>query len=249
MHNAPPLTHAVLMCGGLGTRLRPWSYVIPKPLFPIGERPILELLLERLALHGITEVFLSVGYKAEQIEWQLRDGAHLGVRLHYVREPEPMGTAGSLRLIREQLTRPFLMMNGDLVTHLDFRKFHAFHHERGAAITVGTKQYDVNIPYGVVDDHEGTVTRLREKPTHSMFINAGIYLISPAALGLIPPTGRYDATQLIQAALDAGQPVCSYHITDYWMDIGRIEDYLQANEDAQRWMGSEEPAPATPKGT
>jgi NDP-sugar pyrophosphorylase family protein len=231
-----PLTHAVLMCGGLGTRLRPWSYVIPKPLFPIGERPILELLLERLALHGIVEIYLSVGYKAEMIEWQLKDGHHLGVNLHYVREPQPMGTAGSLNLMRDHLTQPFLMMNGDLVTHLDFRKLHAFHMERNAAITVCAKEYDVQIPYGVVEDHDGVVTQLREKPTHRMYINAGIYVISPSALDLLPASGRFDATQLIQAAVDDERTVGSYHITDYWMDIGRIEDYERANEDARRWM-------------
>jgi NDP-sugar pyrophosphorylase family protein len=243
---ASPLTQAVLMCGGVGARLRPWSYVIPKPLFPIGERPILELLLERLALHGITDIFLSVGYKAEMIEWQLRDGAHLGVNLHYVRETEPMGTAGSLRLMRDHLTQPFLMMNGDLVTHLDFRKLHAFHHEREATITVCTKPYDVQVPYGVIDDQDGAVTRLREKPTYHLFINAGIYLISPSILDVLPAAGRYDATQLIQAALDGGQRVCSYHLTDYWMDIGRIEDYLQANADAQQWMNETTPHSATP---
>jgi NDP-sugar pyrophosphorylase family protein len=223
------------MCGGLGTRLRPWSYVIPKPLFPIGERPILELLLERLRLHNITEIYLSVGYLAEMIEMRLRDGSEFGVRLHYVREDQPMGTAGALNFLRDRLDRPFLLMNGDLVTHLDFGKFRAFHLERDAAITVGTKEYTVNIPYGVVDDENGSVTLLREKPTQTLWINTGIYMISPAALDLLPP-GRYDATQLIQAAMQAGRSVCSYHINEYWMDIGRIEDYNRANDDYRRWL-------------
>jgi NDP-sugar pyrophosphorylase family protein len=228
MRDTPPaaqpatLTHAVLMCGGIGTRLRPWSYVIPKPLFPIGERPILELLLERLALHGVTEVFLSV---------------------HYVRETEPLGTAGALNLMRERLQQPFLMMNGDLVTHLDFRKLYAFHREQRALITVCAKDYDVHIPYGVVEDEAGRVVQLREKPTHRMYINAGIYVIDPAALALLPPAGRYDATQLIQAALDANHVVGSYRITDYWLDIGRIEDYERANQDARRWLNEDVPPP------
>jgi NDP-sugar pyrophosphorylase family protein len=249
MRDTPPeaqpatLTHAVLMCGGIGTRLRPWSYVIPKPLFPIGERPILELLLERLALHGVTEVFLSVGYKAELIEWQLKDGSQFGVKLHYVRETEPLGTAGALNLMRERLQQPFLMMNGDLVTHLDFRKLYAFHREQRALITVCAKDYDVHIPYGVVEDEAGRVVQLREKPTHRMYINAGIYVIDPAALALLPPAGRYDATQLIQAALDADHVVGSYRITDYWLDIGRIEDYERANQDAQRWLNEDVPPP------
>ena len=227
---------AVLMCGGLGTRLRPWSFIIPKPMFPIGERPILELLLERLKLHGITHISISLGYKAELIESTFRDGAHLGVNLNYVRETEPLGTAGALNLLRDRLHDTFLMMNGDLVTRLDFRKLFAFHQENNAEITVGTKAYDVQVPYGVIEDEQGRVTQLREKPTYSTHINAGIYVISRSVLDLLPPTGRFDATQLIQAAMDASRPVYSYLIEEYWLDIGRIEDYEQANVDAARWL-------------
>jgi NDP-sugar pyrophosphorylase family protein len=230
---------AVLMCGGLGTRLRPWSYVIPKPMFPIGERPILELLLARLHKHAIDEIYLSLGYKAELIESYFKDGAHLGVQLHYVRESEPLGTAGALNLLRDQLRAPFLMMNGDLVTRLDFRAFYAFHLAQRAAITVGVKAYDVPIPYGVVESEADVVVALREKPTLSVNINAGIYAISPEALALMPSSGRYDATQLIQAAMDAGLRVCSYSINEYWMDIGRFEDYHKANEDASAWLDEE----------
>lgn len=228
------------MCGGLGTRLRPWSYVIPKPMFPIGERPILELLLERLRVNGITEITLSLGYKAELIEFTFKDGHALGVDLQYVREEEPLGTAGSLNLLRDRLHDTFLVMNGDLVTRLDFRKMLEFHRASGAEITVGTKQYDVNIPYGVIDDSDGKVTRLREKPTYSTRINAGIYLINASVLDLLPPKGRYDATQLIQDAMDSGRPVFSYLIEEYWLDIGRLEDYEQANADAKRWMEHEQ---------
>jgi NDP-sugar pyrophosphorylase family protein len=227
------------MCGGLGTRLRPWSYVIPKPMFPIGERPILELLLARLRKHNITEIYLSLGYKAELIESYFRDGASLGVQLHYVRESTPLGTAGALNLLREHLRSPFLMMNGDLVTRLNFRNLYDFHSERNALITVGTKPYSVQIPYGVVDSADSDVTLLREKPTHHVQINTGIYMIDPNALALMPPSGRYDATQLIQAAMDSGQRVCAYPIEEYWMDIGRFEDYDQANADAQHWLEEE----------
>lgn len=230
---------AVLMCGGLGTRLRPWSYVIPKPMFPIGERPILELLLARLRKHAIGEIYLSLGYKAELIETYFKDGAHLGVALHYVRESEPLGTAGALNLLRDQLRAPFLMMNGDLVTRFDFRAFYTFHLEQRAAITVGVKAYEVPIPYGVVESDVHDVIALREKPTLSVNINAGIYAISPEALTLLPSSGRYDATQLIQAAMDAQLRVCSYPIHEYWLDIGRFEDYHKANEDAATWLDEE----------
>jgi NDP-sugar pyrophosphorylase family protein len=227
---------AVLMCGGLGTRLRPWSLIIPKPLFPVGERSVLELLLERLRINGITEMYLSLGYKAEMIEAALRDGHHLGVDVHYVHEDEPLGTAGSLNLLRDKLHGPFLMMNGDLMTRLDFRQMVAFHQERGSEITVGTRNYEVRVPYGVVDDSDGRVTALREKPTYSTRINAGIYVVNLSALDLLPPRGRYDATQLIQAAVDAKRPVYSYLIEEYWLDMGDMKDYEQANADAQRWL-------------
>jgi NDP-sugar pyrophosphorylase family protein len=238
----PESPQAVLMCGGLGTRLRPWSYVIPKPMFPIGERPILELLLERLRRSGITRIVLALGYKAEYIESFFKDGARLGVRLETVHEDVPLGTAGALNLLRDRLREPFLMMNGDLVTRLDFRRMLAFHAEQGAWITVGTRAYTVQVPYGVVDDEDGRVTGLREKPAYPVNINAGIYVISPAALALLPPAGRFDATQLIQAAVDAGRPVHRYPITEYWMDIGRFEDYDQAIADAQSWL-DDDPAP------
>jgi NDP-sugar pyrophosphorylase family protein len=234
---------AVLMCGGLGSRLRPWSWIIPKPMFPIGERSILELLLDRLRINGISEIYISVGYKAELIEATLRDGSHLGVKIEYVRETEPLGTAGSLNLVKDKLKGPFLMMNGDLLTHLNFKRFFTFHQQHDAEITVATKRYDVQVPYGVIETDNDRIISMQEKPTYSPYINAGIYLISLTALDLLPPDGRFDATQLIQAAMDANRAVYSYPIKEYWMDIGRLEDYFRANDDAQKWMDSDDEPP------
>jgi NDP-sugar pyrophosphorylase family protein len=208
-------------------------------MFPIGERPILELLLEQLRIHGITEIYLSLGYKAWLIESYFSDGHHLGVNLHYVREETPLGTAGALSLLRDDLRGPFLMMNGDLLTRLNFEHFYTFHREHAAEITVGTKAYDVQVPYGVLEDVEGRVTSLREKPTQQVRINAGIYLINPSALDLLPTGGRFDATQLIQAAMDARRLVYSYLIEEYWLDIGRFEDYDKANADFKSWANEE----------
>src|SRR5258708_18057532 len=137
---------AIVMCGGLGSRLRPWSWIIPKPLFPIGDRAILELLLERLKMYGITEVYLSLGYKAELIKAVLGDGTQLGVNLQYVLEEEPLGTAGAINLLRDRLHGPFLVMNGDLITHLDFGKLYEFPVSRGAEITLRTNAYEAQIP-------------------------------------------------------------------------------------------------------
>jgi NDP-sugar pyrophosphorylase family protein len=230
---------AVLMCGGLGTRLRPFTSVLPKPLLPVGDRSVLERLLERLHRFGIRDVYLSVGYKAEMIEWVLRDGRALGLNLTYIHEESPLGTAGALDLMRDGLTDTFLMMNGDLVTKLDFSRMIAFHRDRGAVVTVGTKEYAIQVPYGVVEDWDGKVTALREKPTYTNRINAGIYLIEPSALDLVPHNQRYDATQLIEDALHGGRPVFSYLIEEYWLDMGRLEDYDQANADAKRWIEEE----------
>ncbi|HVO44064.1 MAG TPA: sugar phosphate nucleotidyltransferase [Aggregatilineales bacterium] len=232
-------TQAVLMCGGLGTRLRPFTSVLPKPLLPVGDRSVLERLLERLRLHGITEIYLSVGYKAEMIEWVLRDGSALGVNLQYVPEKEPLGTAGALVLLRDQLRGTFLMMNGDLITKLDFDKMIAYHREHKAEITVGTKNFTIQVPYGVIEDSRGRVVTLREKPTYSNRINCGIYVVDPSALDLLPEQGRYDATQLIEDALKAKRRVFSYLIEEYWLDMGRLEDYDQANADAKRWIEEE----------
>lgn len=230
------------MCGGLGTRLRPWTYIIPKPLFPIGERPSLELLVEQLRKNGITEIYLSVGYLGEIIEAKLKDGTQLGVKLQYVYEDAPLGTAGSLNKMRDKLQGPFLLMNGDLVTRLNFRKFFTFHQQHDAEITVGTRAYEVQVPYGVIEGEDGHITTMREKPTFTVQINAGIYLISLTALDLLPPEGRFDATQLVQGAMDAKRAVFSYPIEEYWLDIGRIEDYERAQEDARNWLEEEKRA-------
>ncbi len=226
---------AVLMCGGLGTRLRPWTFVIPKPLLPVGESPVLELLIEQLHLCGITELYLSLGYKAELIEVYFKEKRWSNSQIHFVHEQTPLGTAGSLNSLRQQLRSPFLLMNGDLVTRLNFRKMIAFHEAEGAGITVGTKRYEMQVPYGVVEDQQQHVTLLREKPTYTMQINSGIYVINTAMLDLLPPEGRFDATQLVQTALDRGIPVSSYPFEEYWLDMGRIEDYERAASDAQRW--------------
>jgi NDP-sugar pyrophosphorylase family protein len=143
--------NAVVMCGGLGTRLRPLTYAIPKPLLPVGEKPILELIIESLREHGIREIILSVGYRAELIETYFGDGSGFRVEISYIREREPLGTAGALRLVGERVSDDFLMLNGDLLTRLDFRQMVAAHREQGADLTIGTRTHSVQIPYGVVE--------------------------------------------------------------------------------------------------
>jgi NDP-sugar pyrophosphorylase family protein len=221
------------MCGGLGTRLRPLTYAIPKPLLPVGEKPILELLVESLREHGVREIVLSVGYRAELIETYFGDGRGFGIPISYAREREPLGTAGPLRLIADRLDDDFLMLNGDLLTHLDFRAMVRRHRERDADITVGTRPYSVQIPYGVIEDGDGQVTGIAEKPRVSMLINAGIYVMNRRVLELVPPEGPYFMDELLRGAIAMRMRVQHYHIQEYWLDMGAMEDYARANEEFQ----------------
>jgi NDP-sugar pyrophosphorylase family protein len=213
--------------------LRPLTYAIPKPLLPVGEKPILELLVESLREHGVREIILSVGYRAELIETYFGDGSSLGVEIRYVREREPLGTAGALRLLAGQLDGDFLMLNGDLLTRLDFRAMIAAHREARADLMIGTRPYSVQIPYGVIENGSGRVTAINEKPEVSVLINAGIYVISPRVAALVPPEGPYFMDELVRAAIAAEMNVRNYTIREYWLDMGAMEDYARANEEFQ----------------
>lgn len=224
---------ALVMCGGLGTRLRPLTYAIPKPLLPVGEKPILELLVESLREHGVHEIILSVGYRAELIETYFGDGRNFNVKISYVREQEPLGTAGSLRLVADRLSEQFVMLNGDLLTRLDFRAIVHAHRASEADLTIGARPYAVQIPYGVIEDGDGRVRALREKPQLNVLINAGIYVLNRELVELVPPSGPYYMDQLVSAAIAAGRNVRHYQIDAYWLDMGAMEDYARANEEFQ----------------
>jgi NDP-sugar pyrophosphorylase family protein len=219
------------MCGGLGTRLRPLTYAIPKPLLPVGEKPILELLIESLRGHGIREVILSVGYRAELIEAYFGSGSSFGVAIAYVRERQPLGTAGPLRLAQERLGEDFLMLNGDLLTRLDFRSMIEAHVAAEADLTLGTRPYSVQIPYGVVENGDGRVTAINEKPQLSVLINAGIYVMNRRVLRLVPPDGPFYMDELVKAAIAENLRVRSHEIHEYWLDVGAMDDYARVNEE------------------
>jgi dTDP-glucose pyrophosphorylase len=223
---------AVIMAGGQGTRLRPLTESTPKPLLTVGDRPLLEILIERLRLSGIVSVLIAVHHKADMIRERLGDGSRLGVALEYVEEPEPLGTMGALPLMRERLDHPFFVVNADILTKCDFRAMWEFHRSQApAAMTVGVSIHQVDIPYGEFTLHEGRVTRVEEKPRKEFPVNAGIYLLDPSVIGLIPD-GRYlDATDLIRALLDSGKTVTAYLIREYWLDVGRHHDLEKANRD------------------
>jgi dTDP-glucose pyrophosphorylase/CBS domain-containing protein len=221
---------AVIMAGGLGSRLRPLTDATPKPMLPIGDRPLLELMIQRLREAGVHDVSLTTHYLAEQISSHFGNGEAFGVSIHYVPEDRPLGTAGALAVM-ERPTGPVLVLNGDVLTAVNFDGLLAYHREHRADATVAVRKLELQVPYGVIECAGPRVCRLREKPVQQFMVNAGVYLLEPATLGYIPPGQRFDMTDLIQRLLDEGRTVVSFPIVEYWLDIGRPADYAQAQAD------------------
>ena len=221
---------AVVMAGGRGKRLDPLTENTPKPMLTVGERPLLERTIDRLCDAGIRRVNITTHYKPEKITEYFGDGEDRGMELNYVHETRPLGTAGALGLI-EAPDEPLLVINGDILTDVDFQAMLAYHAEHEADMTVAVRQYDVQIPYGVVECEGTHITQLREKPTHNFFVNAGIYLLQPSVHALIDNGEQLDMTHLIQRLLDNGRPVVSFPVREYWLDIGQVADSERAQED------------------
>jgi dTDP-glucose pyrophosphorylase len=230
----PPLpTPAVIMAGGEGRRLRPLTESMPKPLITVAGKPLVEFIIERLRRAGITEITVALHYKADMIRERLGDGKRLGVHIDYALEPKPLGTMGALPLVRDKLQQPFFVVNADVLTKCDFRTMWEFHRrQERAAMTVGVSTHEVNIPYGEFTLHGERVTRVEEKPRKEFPINAGIYLLDPSVIELIPTAECFDATDMIRALLDKGRVVAAYLIREYWLDVGSALALEQANRDA-----------------
>lgn len=224
---------AVIMAGGFGTRLRPLTDNIPKPMLSVGGKPLMERTIESLQKAGIQRINVTTHYMPEKIIQHFGGGQRFGVELNYVSEDQPLGTAGALRLLPE-VEGPLLVMNGDILTNVDFRALMKFHGEHQAALTVAVRQYEMQVPYGVVEAQDGIVSGLREKPRISFLVNAGIYLLEPSVLQHIPRDGRFDMTELISALLAAGQTVVGFPVMEYWLDIGKHDDFQKAQEDVSR---------------
>ena len=223
---------AVIMAGGTGRRLRPLTADKPKPLLPVAGKPILQIIVEQLLDAGIDTVFILTHYKAEMIAEHFGEYTQNSSEVQLIREEAPLGTAGGLRIIADQLDTPFILMNADVLTRLDFAELLAVHLRRQAAMTVGVKQQDLQIPYGVFEsDDEGIVTNFAEKPVYSLRYNIGIYSLSPASLQYLPDSGPSDITDLIEKLLRSRERIVEYPVNDYWMDIGRMSDYEKACED------------------
>jgi NDP-sugar pyrophosphorylase family protein len=219
---------AIILAGGKGTRLAPYTTILPKPLMPIGDIPILEIVMRQLAHHGFNDITLAVGHLAELLMAYCGDGTKYGLKLSYSREETPLGTAGPIALIPD-LQDTFLVMNGDLLTTLNYSDMWQYHKERGAIATLATYQRDVKIDLGVIEfDSANQVTNYVEKPTFHYSVSTGIYIFEPAILAYIHPGQHLDLPELVLRLLKQGERVNSYHYEGYWLDIGRPSDYQEA---------------------
>lgn len=227
-------TPVVVMAGGLGTRLRPITDDRPKPLVEVEDGPILETLLERLSAQGFRRVYLSVNYEAEMIEEHFGDGSDWGLQVEYLREEKRLGTAGPLNLLPGRPSEPVLVVNGDLLTTLNFGQLVDFHTEQSPIATMGVRRYRTEVPYGVVEIDGRRVTDLEEKPTVEHFVNAGIYVLEPDVLGKIPDDTFFDMPELFQLLVEEEQHVTAYPIEEYWRDIAREEDLQQAQAEFRK---------------
>jgi dTDP-glucose pyrophosphorylase/CBS domain-containing protein len=227
-----PRLSAVVMAGGFGTRLLPLTEKVPKPMLPIGNRPLLELTIAQLKRAGIRDVSLTTHYLPEAISDHFGNGETFGVRLNYLREEHPLGTAGGLKSLNH-FDSTMLVINGDILTGARFEAMLDFHRAYHADLTIGVRKYDYQVPFGVVDCENIHVTRLQEKPSLSFFVSAGAYLLEPGVRDYIPAGQRLDMPDLIQKLIDVGKVVVSFPIIEYWLDVGRHEDYQQAQADIQ----------------
>lgn len=221
---------AVIMAGGYGVRLRPLTEDLPKPMLPVGERPLMELTLKRLRESGIRRIGITTHYLPEKIREHFGDGSAFGVEISYTHEDKPLGTAGALGLM-EPPKGPVLVINGDILTQVDFSAMLEFHQEHGSELTVAVRKYDFRVPYGVLECREHKVCGLVEKPNYSFLVNAGMYILEPSAWDLMPKKSRFNMTDLIEGMLDEDRSVVSFPVLEYWMDVGQPGDYRQAQDD------------------
>lgn len=222
---------AVVMAGGLGTRLRPITDHVPKPMIEIGGTPILETILRTLTSCGITRVFFAVNYRADMVMDHFGAGDRWDARIEYLREPRRLGTAGALSLLPQIPPAPLLVMNGDILTGLDYGEMLDEHAASGAAATVCVREHATQIPYGVVDATGNDLRGITEKPVVTHLTSAGIYALSADALRGLPAGDRLDMPELVQSLVGHGQRVCVYRVDDYWIDIGRIDELERARRE------------------
>lgn len=225
---------AVIMAGGKGTRLKPLTEHTPKPLLKVGSKPIMEHNLDRLALYGIDDFWISVKYLGEQIEDYFGNGSQKNINLSYVWEDKPLGTIGAVSKIDDFSHDYVLLTNSDLLTNLDYEHFFLDFKNNDADLAVVTIPYQVNIPYAVLETKNGQVVNFKEKPTYTYYSNGGIYLIKKSALKYLPKESFFNATDLMEKLIEGGKKVVSYPLSGYWLDVGKHEDFEKAQRDIEQ---------------
>lgn len=221
-----------LMAGGFGKRLHPLTLETPKPLLKIGSKPILQIILESFVESGFHRFYISTHFKSEQVREHFRDGDSWNVSVEYVHEDEPLGTAGALGLLPVDMPNiPIIMMNGDLLTKVNFELLLQYHKEAGGIATMCVREYDFQVPYGVVTTNQNRIEKIVEKPIHKFFVNAGIYVMNPELYRSISRNAFLDMPDLLQRQIDQGGQVNMFPVHEYWLDIGRMEDFMMAQDD------------------
>mgnify|MGYP001052452635 FL=1 len=235
---------AVIQCGGKGTRLRPYTSVLPKPLMPIGSRPVLELLLKWLRRNGIQEVFVTTGYLGHLIRSFCGDGAQWNMKITYTQEVEPLGTIGPLSLVRDQLDSTFLVLNGDVLTDISLSRFASFHRSHPGPVTIATTIRTTKMDFGVIDEVDSAVRIFQEKPALAHLVSMGLYCMDPEVFDFIPHGVPFGFDDLMYRMLENGTPVHVFKHDGVWLDIGRVEDFHKAQDVAWDEQSLDIAAPA-----
>lgn len=222
---------AMIMAGGRGERLKPLTDSKPKPMLPVGDKPIIEHNIDRLNTYGIDDIWISVRYLGDKLVDYFKDGAEKSIRINYVWEDKPLGTAGALALVDNFMQDYVLLMNSDLLTNIDFEELFLFFEEQDADLVVACIPYQVNVPYAVMETENSLVKGLKEKPTYTHYSNAGIYLMKKEVISSIPKNQCFNATDLMEQLIQEGKKVAAYPLVGYWLDIGKHDDYKKAQED------------------
>ncbi|MCX6157766.1 MAG: sugar phosphate nucleotidyltransferase [Ignavibacteriae bacterium] len=225
---------AVILAGGLGSRLKPFTEIIPKPLLPIGEKSILEIQIDRLRASGFNEIILATNYKSDYIENYLGDGSRYGVKISISKETVPLGTAGPLTLLKGKFEKPFVVINGDILTSIDFNKLYDFAKNKNELLTLAIKKEILPFAFGNISFNDDYVTNVEEKPDIVTYILAGIYVMKPEIIDIIPENTYYGIDTLIKDMLKANMKIVKYEMGEYWLDIGRLNDYEEAQNIYQK---------------
>ncbi len=231
LENEGLANHVVIMAGGLGSRLGDLTKDTPKPLLKVGKKPILQTIVEGLKESGLSKIFLSVNYKSDHIKNFFGDGSDFSASISYLNEEKKLGTAGSLSLLPKNINEPIIVMNGDLLTKINYVELLEFHKQNNALATMCVREYDFQVPYGVVEMNGLGIKSIKEKPIHRFFVNAGVYVLDPRVLHLIEVDTYVDMTTVFNRLIEEKQKTAVFPIREYWMDIGQLDDFKKANHE------------------